>query len=464
MGQMFAERSKAHKLGAHVFLWGATGAFVGLLALRGFASIWIALALAFGTIGIVLVKRNAPVATIGLFAALVAGEVLGNRAFSHLVVLRAPFYITEVGMFVIGALLLAQGELRIPPLIRTPFVFIMALCGLGMALNIVKYPVISVLRDSAELYYMMFIPISYSVFVVARRYVTRELLERIVLLLAFLAPVVYIVTRNEQLPAASEAVSASLLIILLVTNWTSVKTAWIWPATVFNVLALVIPGARGPWVGALLGIIVVWIASKRLDSPAQERLVRRRITWFLIIVIVGMLFMLGLDHQAWHHIARDFASLWRMSGTYNQVANNRWRIIIWESAFRQIVSNPFAIRVGQAWLPGRLVALGYGGVALTGYGLNTVALANSYLQMVQWYGLWIIVPFYSMLGKIVYALRREPVWSPALLATVGVCVIWAVNAGVEVVLEGPYMSSVVWTTVGFCLFCLDFLGRPAGLR
>jgi hypothetical protein len=115
------------------------------------------------------------------------------------------------------------------------------------------------------------------------------------------------------------------------------------------------------------------------------------------------------------------------------------------------MNNPLAIRVGQDWIPVQLIALGYGGWNESiGYGLNTVAVSNSYIQMLQWYGIWAIV---GMAGIVGGGLRR--ILGPrntAQMLVLSFLAMWAVVTGVEVVLEGPYMSSVIWCLVGFCYY------------
>lgn len=70
----------------------------------------------------------------------------------------------------------------------------------------------------------------------------------------------------------------------------------------------------------------------------------------------------------------------------------------------------------------------------------------------QWYGIWAIIP----VGMIVYhSLKRlfqvRPLGPNQVLISTFLA-IWAVVTGVEVVLEGPYMSAIVWSVMGLAWY------------
>lgn len=440
-----------------------TGAVAGTLALRGMTSLYAALALVAAVLLLRLATQSLSALTGGIFGLLLLGELLANRVFSHVVIGKPPLYVTETGMLVVGGLLLAQGRLAIPRMIRAPLAGLMTVMGIGIVLNMHRYPLISVVRDSAELYYMLFIPLGYSVFRMVRPMLDRRRLELAVLALAYVSPLFFIATRSIQIPAASEAVSASFVLFALGWDWRSVKPASVWPSVLLNLVAVTDGGARGPWVGFLAGLGVLFFYAGRVGGNGRwGETVRRRIGAFLAVVGMAGLVAFLASPPLVAHVGRDFASIigGSQSGSSFQVANNHWRLIIWSEAFQQFWSNPLAIRAGQGWVPAVLAAMGYGGITITGYGLNTVALSNSYLQMLQWYGIWAALPFWWMVSTVIRRFLFNLAAAPVLLPVLAILSVWAINGAVEVMLEGPYMSALVWTLFGCAIAYLEER-RPA---
>lgn len=432
------------------------GLLLGEMSLKGSISLWVTIGIVVGVLGIIAVTRNIEALTIGIFMALLLGEILGNRSFSHLIIVKAPLYVTEFGMLVLSVLLVAQRKLFLPKFIRIPFISIMAVCIISAATNVFRFPYLSVLRDSAELYYLYFIPLAYSVYKIARPHISSRNGEVTIATLAWLTPIFYLITGALQLPAASEAVSASFIVFALSWNWKYVNPLVVWLSVPLNVVAMVYPGARGPWVGFVFGVIVLSVLSGKLHDPVLKSRIRFRVGLMLIVAIVSLSVVSLLTPSVYQHISKEIASLTTLHGSYSQVANNRWRIIIWGDAFRQFMGNPLAIRVGQNWMPEQLVLLGYGGLTVSGFGLNTVALSNSYLQMLQWYGLWAFIPFWVLIVRVCAELQTNIREIPIALSGIAILAIWAINTGVEVVLEGPYMSAVIWSLVGVLIGHIEY--------
>ena len=387
------------------------------------------------------------VATIfGIFMIL---TILFNRTFAHVAMPKPPFYITEVTMIGLSGLLWYRGELRIPWSIRPYLIGIAAVMVVGIVFNGSRFGILPVIRDSAELYYIWFVPLSYSVYRLIGPYVTRAQVELALVLSIWCVPLIYLATAHIQLSSTSESVSAMLILTIFIWEWRLVPQYLIWPALILNLVSLVHWGARGPWVGLGLGVAVLMAFGKNVPGDFTHRLrAKALITISLGLWLLGVVWM--VDPPILVRISHDVLSLSTFHGSYNQVANNRWRLIIWEEAGKQIRSNPFAIRVGQPWIPQKLVALGYGGWnAVKGYAQNTVALSNSYLQMMQWYGIWAVIPVAVVVYQGSKGLLHSRPWTSVQVLVACFLAIWAVVTGVEVVLEGPYMSAIVWSLVGF---------------
>lgn len=394
-------------------------------------------------------RRIAPQVAVVWFTAFMGMDILFNRIFSHIAMPRPPFFVTEWTLLVVTVLLIVTRQFLFPGSIRFWLGWVFVVCAAGFFLNAGRYGLLPVMRDSAELYYMWFIPLSFSVYHLASRYVTRERVERGLLVAGFVTPVVYLLTRTHQLPAASESIAAMLLLAQVSWPWAHRWGRLFWVNLPLDGLALVEPGARGPWVGFALGACVLLGLSFRMRHGS---LVRRRMAWVAAGSAVAMVAVLVGDPRTMFHIFKDMVSIFQVHGHYVQIANNRWRLIIWGEALRQIASNPLAIRVGQHWIPQRLVALGYGGIHTGGYALNTVALANSYLQMIQWYGIWAFIPTMIIAVTAIRGLLSLAEQSPLAVVLLTSLTIWAVVTGVEVVWEGPYMSTIIWSLVGAAFF------------
>lgn len=388
--------------------------------------------------------------TAAWFLAFMALTILFNRQFAHIAIPRPPLYVTEATMGLVTVLLWVRRDLKVPRSMRKWLIWVALVMAAGIVLNATKFGWLPVLRDSAELYYVWMVPLSYSVLRLTGPHIRRVHIEWGLASAAWLVPVVYFVTRHSQLPADSETVCGMLMVAVLVWDWRTIPSLLMWPTVALELIMVLHWGARGPWVGLGLGaVILLWLLK---DSQAETKArVLRRSGLTLGLLVWGGLVLWTVDPHLLGHLTHDIASLTTTHGSYSQVANNRWRLIIWTEALHQFMGNPLAIRVGQAWFPVKLIALGYGGWnASIGFGLNTVAVSNSYIQMLQWYGIWAIV---GMAGIVCGGLRR--IFGPRTTAQMLVLcflAMWAVVTGVEVVLEGPYMSSIIWCLIGFCYY------------
>ncbi len=392
--------------------------------------------------------------TVAWFLGFMALIILFNRQFAHIALPRPPLYVTETTMAVVTLLLASQGNLSIPRSMRKWLVWLAVVMAVGIAFNGVRFGWFPVLRDSAELYYVWMVPLSYSVLRLLGPYIQRVHVEWGLAIAAWIVPLVYFVTRSSQLPADSETICGMLIVAVLVWDWRNIPGLWIWPSVALQFIMVLHWGARGPWVGLGFGIMVLLWLIRDTDSNLKSR-VLTRCGMVLGLALWGGLVLWTIDPALLTHIAHDISSLTTTHGSYSQVANNRWRLIIWTEALRQFMTNPLAIRVGQAWVPVQLIALGYGGWNESiGFGLNTVAVSNSYIQMLQWYGIW---AFIGMTGVVVGGIRcilGERTTAQILVLTF--LAMWCVVTGVEVVLEGPYMSAVIWCLIGFCYYYPDW--------
>lgn len=388
--------------------------------------------------------------TVAWFLVFMALTILFNRQFAHIALPRPPLYVTEATMGLVTVLLWTHSDLKIPRSMRKWLAWVGLVLAAGIVLNGTKFGWLPVLRDSAELYYVWLVPLSYSILRLIGPQIRRVHIEWGLAIAAWLVPLVYFVTRHSQLPADSETVCGMLMVAVLVWDWRTIPSLVMWPAVALDLIMVMHWGARGPWVGLGVGaLILLWLLKDA--HPKTKARVWRRVGLALGLLVWGALVLWTVDPHLLGHITHDIASLTTTHGSYSQVANNRWRLIIWTEALHQFMNNPLAIRVGQDWIPVQLIALGYGGWNESiGYDLNTVAVSNSYIQMLQWYGIWAIV---GMAGIVGGGLRR--ILGPrntAQMLVLSFLAMWAVVTGVEVVLEGPYMSSVIWCLIGFCYY------------
>lgn len=378
--------------------------------------------------------------------------ILFNRSFSHIALPKPPFYVTEMTMALLTVMLWYKGQLVIPRAMRPWLLWIGAVMMIGLIFNGPRFGWLAVIRDSAELYYIWFVPLSYSLYRLALPLLSRRTVEWGLATALWLVPLVYLATASIQLPSAAESVSAMLILTLFIWEWHDVPPAMIWPALILNMVSLMRWGARGPWVGFAFAVMVLLTLAPKVNGQFLARLQREAmVSVGVCLWLLGVLWL--VDQPLLAHILQDLKSLTTFHGHYSQIANNRWRLIIWEEAAKQILSNPYAIRVGQPWIPEKLVSLGYGGWNATqGFAQNTVALSNSYLQMMQWYGIWAIIPVAMMVYHSLKHLFQVRPLGPNQVLISTFLAIWAVVTGVEVVLEGPYMSAIVWSLVGLAWY------------
>ncbi len=376
--------------------------------------------------------------------------ILFNRQFAHIALPKPPLYVTETTMGLVTVLLLIHKELSIPQTMRKWLVWVGVVMVCGITVNGLKFGWLPVLRDSAELYYVWFVPLSYSIIRILGPHVRHIHVEWALAMAAWIIPLVYFVTRGSQLPADSETICGMLVIAVVIWDWQTIPGFLVWPTIGLQFIMLLDWGARGPWVGLGAGILILLWLTKDAESYVKSRILKR-MGMVLGLLVWGGLVTWTADPILLSHLVHDVQSLTTTHGSYSQVANNRWRLIIWTEALRQFISNPFAIRVGQPWAPIQLIALGYGGWNESiGFGLNTVAVSNSYIQMLQWYGIWAVV---GMAGIVIGGIRRVlGRRTMAQMVVLSFLAMWAVVTGVEVVLEGPYMSAVIWCLIGFCYY------------
>ncbi len=431
----------------------AVGIFLGVESVAGtLVPIYVVLACA-ALLFIIVSVDSIERLTMYIYLAYMCGIILFTRSFAYIALPKPPFYVTESSLLSLTVLLLLSRRFVMPKRVGLWIFLLFLILGLGLILNAPQFGLLPVLRDSAEIYYIWFIPVSYSVFRIMGQYVTRRHLEVGLRVFGILVPITYILTGAIQIPAASESIAGMLLVFQMAWKWEKKRNIVDFVTTGLLLVAIVLPGARGPWIGIVLAFIALAAV-----SGGQTHYVGRRIGTLTAFVLLSCGMLMLTDPAFFAKVSENFLSVFKLAGSYVQVANNRWRLIIWGSAWGQFVQAPFNIRVGQPWLPVRLIELGYGGWnASKGYALNTVALSNSYLQVLQWYGIWPIVPFLAIGGM---ALRRSLAGvgrDPISLVLIGCMSIWFVVIGVEVVLEGPYMSAVMWSMLGFAFFYRAFV-------
>lgn len=437
-------------------LYALAGVAVGLAAMHPH---WVPYIVALIILAIATLSKH-PLALIlgGGLGTFLLLDVALDRQFSQIVILRPPFFVTEVSMALLVAVLALTSNLRLPEGTKVAFFAVVIVCVLGVMFNGPKFGWLPTLRDSAELYYIAFVPITYSVLLVCDRYISARWLQPLLSIGSVFLPIFYLLSYAHvipgpgRIPEMSESVSGMLLIGQLIWGNTG-RLGWLrFLGIPLSILSLIEPGLRGPLFGTLAALgLTYWMSYAAGNRPVQRRLGKS-----LLVMGVGAISVLVLDPAAMVHVAKNFDSAFILSGTGSQIANNHWRLLIWKEAIQQFLSNPLAIRVGQPWTPVVLLNLGYGGVSNVnsagGYGLNTTTLSNSYLQMVQWYGVWALGWVLLIGFRAVKPLVRLRALSPTAIVLTAWCVLWAVVTGVEVVLEGPYMSALIWSLIGACYY------------
>jgi hypothetical protein len=438
------------------------GVVASLLALKTEVAVGVGAAILVVMLAIPVLKRfRLPVVLSFLFLAL---DVLLNQQFSHFAVPRPPLFITEVFMVVLTVILKSMNALKVPKSAILPLAAIGLLVVIGVIANYPKNG-LPAIRDAAELYYVAFIPLSYSVYRMiwgARRTpYDRGAAQTAIIIASIIASVFFLITRHHQVPGASESFLGILLFLQLGWHWSKTGERWLFLIFPLTLAAILVQGARGPWVGVGLGLVCLVVLSYKVEngSSIRRRLARLLLFFLVVVVPLGLLTSPAL----YAHIQRDMVSIFQTNGTYYQVANNRWRWIIWGQALKQIGQDPFAIRIGQQWVPAVLANYGFS-IATTGYQLGTIALSNSYLQIVQWWGIWPIVPLALIaIGSVkgFAMVDSRGYLRPMQVVALSALAMWSAVILVEVVLEGPYMSVVVWSLVGLGYFYRDWRIREA---
>ncbi|NMP24788.1 O-antigen ligase family protein [Sulfobacillus harzensis] len=413
----------------------------------------VILALAAITLALPVLRRY-PLAVV-LSVLFLIPDISMDQRFSHIALPKPPFFVTECFMLMLTIILVMSKTFKVPKKASLPLIALLFLVVIGVFLNIHKYG-LAALRDAAELYYAAFIPLSYSVYRVIwkskRTPYNRRHASVAILCLSIALPVFDIITRHSQVPGASESFLGILLFLQLGWHWSRKDEKWLYATFPLGLSAVLVQDARGPWVGIAIGLVCFVVLSYKLENGAdlRRRLIRLFAVSLAVIVPVGTFEL----HSLSNHIQRDLVSIFQTHGSYYQVANNRWRLIVWGQALHQITQNPLAIRIGQQWVPTVLGNYGFSTVT-TGYELGTIALSNSYLQIVQWWGLWPIVPLALLIVGSIKGLvvtNERGLLRPMQVVALASLAMWAAVIFVEVVLEGPYMSAVVWSMIGLGYF------------
>ena len=427
-----------------------------------------------------------------LLLLLIIGFVLFDRSFAHLGIEIGglPLYITEAVLFAtIGILLLDRlvgrkvNYLKNIPL-KKEFAFFYLIGFVALIRGFLYYTPLLTLRHAALFYYSIFYFLMPVLFKDLRRI---KLLFRLFFVASIVISVATLLKINLQFNIYGKLgnfnyLYLSLVVIVEFFYFVSLKKRVykiLLLLIIFLQLSVLLVGrVSGAWVAFLVSMLFFLYLSSKMD-----KLKRRMRMVFLSVVAVGViLFTLAIliNPASVNKVKSEAVStvfFYRVSPShlefqkYNPIylpsyttANNVWwRLFIWRDMLKELFKKPlFGWGFGRPFRSPTLESLGWGAGEEDGW----IDPHNSHLNIAYKSGiigyvifLLIIASFFKKTIRLLLRMRKDD----KIKLYIGGLLTCVVNILVlsffEVVLEGPFMGSFLWISMGLIVALENIYNR-----
>ncbi len=401
-----------------------------------------------------------------LLLLLILGFVLFARGFAYLGIEIGglPLYITEAVLFAtVGILLLdklvAGGKVsyleNIP--LKKEFAFFYLVGFIALIRGFISYTPVLTLRHSALFYYSIFYFLMPILFTDLRRI---ELLFKMVFVACIIIPIAILLKVNFMINTYGALGDYSYLYLSLAVIFESVYLAYL-KKRIHKVLLILIiflqlfvilrSGCRAAWFALCVSLLFLLYLSLK-----KGKLKRRTRTLFLYVVLGGiilLIFTASVNPVLFNAIKSEVIStlfFYRMQTV--SASNVWWRLFIWRDMVRELSRKPlFGWGFGKPFRSPTLEALGWEHGAKEGW----IDPHNSHLNIAYKTGvigfsifLLIMVRFFRRTMSFLRHIRQDDkieLYVTALLT----CVVYVLTIALFlVILEGPYMGSFLWISMG----------------
>ncbi len=401
-----------------------------------------------------------------LLLLLILGFVLFARAFAHLGIAIGglPLYITEAVLFATLTILfldkLVGGDkvnyLKNIPL-KKEFILFYLIGFVALVRGFIYYTPILTLRHSALFYYSIFYFLMPVLFNNLKRV---ELLFKLFFIASIVVPVAILLKITPQLNVYGELggfnyLYLSLAVIVESFYFVSLKKR-IYKLLLLLIIALqllvILTGqVRGAWIALLVSMFFFLYLSSRMGKLKAGM---RRVFLLAIIGGIALVILTALIKPIlFSRIKTEALSMVFFSQMENVEANNvRWRLFLWRDMLKELSEKPlFGWGFGRPFRSPTLEALGWEHGAKEGW----IDPHNSHLNIAYKAGiigylvfLLIMVGFFKRAMRFLFHIRGDNKTKLYIGALLTCSVNVLVLSFFEVVLEGPYMGSFLWITMG----------------
>lgn len=401
-----------------------------------------------------------------LLLLLILGFVLFARSFAHLGIEIGglPLYITETVLFVTVAILLLDkfiggdkvNYLKNIPL-KKEFVLFYLIGFVALVRGFIYYTPVLTLRHSALFYYSIFYFLMPVLFNNLKRV---ELLFKLFFIASIVVPVAILLRIRPSLNVYGRLGSfnylyLSLAVIVESFYFFSLKKRVykiLLLLVIFLQLLVILTGAvRGAWIALLVSMLFfLYVSSKMGKLKVGMR------KFFLLAVVGGIIlviFTASIKPILFNKIKTEAVSLVFFYRMQSAPANNiRWRLFVWRDMLKELSEKPlFGWGFGRPFRSPTLEALGWAHGKKEGW----IDPHNSHLNIAYKAGiigylvfLLIMVRFFKRTIRFLLHMREDNKTKLYIGALLTCSVNVLVLSFFEVVLEGPYMGSFLWITMG----------------
>ena len=401
-----------------------------------------------------------------LILLLILGFVLFARGFAHLGIEIGglPLYITEATLFAtVGILLLDKligrdklNYLKNIPLKRE-FAFFYLIGFVALVRGFMYYTPILTLRHSALFYYSIFYFLMPILFNNLRRI---KLLFKLFFIASIVISVATLLGINPRLNVYGWLGSFNYLYLSLAVIVESFYFAFLKKRVykillfliIFLQLSVIFTGAvRGAWIALLVSMLFFLYLSSKMGK------LKRKMRKFFVLAILGsiilVIFTASIKPGLFDELKTEVVSTLFFYRMHNAPANNvRWRLFLWGDMLRELSKKPlFGWGFGRPFRSPTLEALEWRHGEKEGW----IDPHNSHLNIAYKAGiigylvfLLIIIRFFKRTMRFLSYLGEDNKTKLYIAALLTCFVNVLVLSFFEVVLEGPYMGSFLWITMG----------------
>jgi len=406
-----------------------------------------------------------------LLLLLILGFVLFARAFAHLgIEIRGlPLYITEAVLFVTVAILLVDklvggdkvNYLKNIPL-KKEFALLYLIGFVALIRGFIYYTPILTLRHSALFYYSIFYFLMPVLFKNLRRI---ELLFKLFFVASIVISIVILFNIDPGFSiyggrygrlGSFNYLYLSLAVIVESFYFVSLKKRpykMLLLLIIFLQLSVILTGrVRGAWIALLVSMLFFLYLSSKMG-----KLKTRMRKLFVLAILGGIIlvtFTASINPILFNKIKTEAVSIAFFNRMQNAPAINvRWRLFLWRDMLRELSEKPlFGWGFGRPFRSPTLEAMGWHHREKEGWWIDP---HNSHLNIAYKTGIIGYLVFLLIVGRFFqrtmrfFLHMREDVKIKLYIGALLTCFINVlVLSFFEVILEGPYMGSFLWITMG----------------